>query len=130
MLRVTLWCFASMIAVGLLAAVTQRPFIFPSLGPSALMIFGHPLERVSAPRHVILGHAVGAGSGYLALWATGLIGVQYSTQVNVHRVLALAIALALTALLTIAFHVEHAPAGATTLIVAFGLLRIFWIFCG
>lgn len=41
---------------------------------------------------------------------------------GVYRVIAAAIALALTAGLTILFKVEHPPAGATTLIVALGIL--------
>jgi CBS domain-containing membrane protein len=122
MLRVTLWSFMAMLLTGLLAVATQRPFIFPSLGPSALLIFGHPEARTAAPKHVVFGHAIGAGCGYFALWTTGLLGIEYSAHVSPHRVIALGIALALTAFFTVAFRVEHAPAGATTLIVAFGLL--------
>lgn len=111
-----------MIVFGLAAGVTARPLIFPSLGPSAIMLFAHPLDRLSAPRHVILGHFVGGASGYAALAATGLLGVPFTSSIDAHRILAAAIALGLTAGLMIAFQVEHPPAGATTLIVALGIL--------
>jgi CBS domain-containing membrane protein len=114
--------FVTMLVIGSAATVTQQPFIFPSLGPTALMIFAHPLGRESAPRHVLAGHAIGAASGYVALAITGLLGISFSTTVTTHRVLAAAIALAMTAGLMIVARAEHAPAGATTLIVALGIL--------
>jgi CBS domain-containing membrane protein len=119
---VAFWCFLSMIAVGLAAAVTMRPFIFPSLGPTAIMLFTNPLDRFSSPRNVLVGHAIGAASGYAGLAATGLLGVPLSPHVGFHRVVAAAIALALTAGLMILANAEHPPAGATTLIVALGIL--------
>lgn len=117
-----LWAFCAMLLIGLVADVTQRPYIFPSLGPSAIMMFGRPLRRDSSPRHAILGHGVGALCGYFALGATGLLGVPFSTHVGIARILAAAVALALTSGLTILLSCEHAPAGATTLIVALGIL--------
>lgn len=111
-----------MALVGFLAASTQKPFIFPSLGPSVLTIFGRPLGRQSRLRNVMSGHAIGALCGYAAVWANGLLGVPYSPDITAGRVLAAATALALTALVMRITKLEHAPAGATTLIVAFGLL--------
>lgn len=117
-----LGAFVTMLVIGSAAMVTRQPFIFPSLGPTALMIFAHPLRRDSSPRHVLIGHAIGAGSGYLALLLTGLLGVSFSTTISTHRVVAAAIALGLTAALMTLARSEHAPAGATTLIVALGIL--------
>lgn len=111
-----------MLLVGLAAAVTARPLIFPSLGPTAIMLFTNPLGRLSSPRNVLFGHAIGAASGYAGLAAMGLLDVPLGPQVGIHRVLAAAIALALTAGLMIAANAEHPPAGATTLIVALGIL--------
>ncbi len=111
-----------MMVIGLAAAATARPFIFPSLGPTAIMLFANPLDRFSWPRQVLLGHFIGAASGYAGLAATGLLGVPLSSGVGTQRVLAAAIALALTALLMLLAKAEHPPAGATTLIVALGIL--------
>lgn len=116
------WAFAAMLAIGTAADITQRPYIFPSLGPSAIMLFGHPLRRDSSPSHTIFGHGIGALSGYFALWITGLLGVPFNTHVAGMRIVAAATALGLTCALTILLHAEHAPAGATTLIVALGIL--------
>ncbi len=54
--------------------------------------------------------------------ATGLLGAPFSATLDGHRVLAAAIALALTAALTIAARSEHPPAAATTLIVSLGIM--------
>ncbi|MEO6913355.1 MAG: HPP family protein [Candidatus Baltobacteraceae bacterium] len=116
------WSFAAMILIGLAAEMTQRPYIFPSLGPTAILLFGHPLRKASAPRNVIIGHTIGALSGYFALWITGLLAVPFSTQIDERRIMAAAIALALTSALMILLKSEHAPAGATTLIVALGIM--------
>src|SRR5262249_34722762 len=54
------------------AWATGRPFIFPSLGPSAFsLVLG---EDVPSARRIIGGHAVGIGSGFFAyhLLAAGL----------------------------------------------------------
>lgn len=121
-LRVATWCFVAMMMVGLAAAVTMRPLIFPSLGPTAMMQFSNPLDPNASPRHALIGHFVGAGSGYFALAVMGLLGVPLGAEVGLHRVLAAAIALALTSGLLIFLKAEHPPAGATTLIVALGIL--------
>lgn len=117
-----IWCFVSMVLIGAVAYYTKRPYIFPSLGPTALLLFAHPLQRDSSPRHVLLGHFIGAASGYGALFATGLLAAPYTTDIVSQRILAVAIALGLTAALTTLARSEHAPSGATTLIVALGIL--------
>ncbi|MGH7736818.1 MAG: HPP family protein [Candidatus Tyrphobacter sp.] len=117
-----IWCGIAMVLIGFAALASQRPFIFPSLGPTAIMLFSKPLQRDASPRHIILGHLAGALSGYFALWVTGLIGVSFSPHIDIARVGAAAIALALTAAITLLGKCEHAPAGATTLIVALGIL--------
>jgi CBS domain-containing membrane protein len=111
-----------MIAGGLATALTARPLIFPSLGPTAIMLFSTPLDRNASPRHVLIGHFIGAASGYFGLAVTGLLAVPLSAHVGTNRVIAAAIALALTAGLMLVAKAEHPPAGATTLIVALGIL--------
>lgn len=114
--------FITMLLIGAAAAVTRQPLIFPSLGPTALMIFAHPLRKDSSPRHVLVGHAIGAVSGFAALALTQLIAVPFTSDVTPHRALAAAIALGLTAAAMTLARSEHAPAGATTLIVALGIM--------
>lgn len=116
------WAGAAMLLIGLIADVTRSPFIFPSLGPSAIMLFAHPLRKDSSPRHTVVGHFIGACSGYFALWVTGLLGVGFSLDITPHRAIAGAIAIGLTAGIMILAKSEHAPAGATTLIISLGIL--------
>jgi CBS domain-containing membrane protein len=120
--RTLFWTFVAMVAIGVVAILTRRPFLFPSLGPSAIMLFVDPLGADSSPRHVLVGHFIGAGAGFAALAVTGLLGVPFDPPIRPNRVLAAAIALALTAGLTMATRSEHAPAGATTLIVSLGIM--------
>lgn len=119
------------ISIGLmsaLAVITHSPFIFPSLGPTAFLFFSAPTAPAASPRNTLIGHAIGAGAGYLSLVATGLTMAGPALQVGVTwtRVIAAALSLGLTAGLMMLFRVPHAPAGATTLIVSLGLLRQPW----
>src|SRR5215470_3057901 len=57
--------------LALLALVSRNPFVFPSLGPTAYLLFFSPLAKTSSPRNTILGHAVGLICGYAAFVVTG-----------------------------------------------------------
>ncbi len=51
--------FLTIALLALLAVVTGSPFVFPSLGPTAYLLFIAPLQQNSSPRNTILGHALG-----------------------------------------------------------------------
>src|SRR5690606_2091028 len=64
-----------LIAIGAMAAVayaTREPFVFPSLGPTAFLLFYTPLLPASSPRNTFFGHLIGAAAGYLSLVVFGL----------------------------------------------------------
>ncbi len=110
--------------MAVLAMATKEPFAFPSLGPTAFLLFYQPLAANAAPRSAFFGHLIGVLSGYVALLVFGLAQTAPNLEaVTSARVGALALALALTLALMVWLNVPHAPAGATTLIVATGLLR-------
>jgi CBS domain-containing membrane protein len=116
------------IAIGIMAAaavVTRQPFIFPSLGPTAFLLFSTPTVPAASPRNSVYGHAIGAGAGYLSLVVFGLTDAPpaLSSSVTWSRVGAAALCLGLTSGLMVWLRVPHPPAGATTLIVALGILR-------
>ncbi len=116
------------IAVGIMSAaalVTGEPWVFPSLGPTAFLLFSAPTRAASSPRNAIVGHAIGAAVGYLMLVAFGLTDAApaLATDVTWERVLAAALSLGLTSGFMIWLGVPHAPAGATTLIVSLGILH-------
>lgn len=110
------------------ALVTGAPFIFPSLGPTAFLLFYTPLTPPASPRNTVLGHLVGAGAGYLALVVFGLTAAEpaLASSVTGARIGAAALSLALTSGLMVWWKVPHPPAGATTLIVSLGILREPW----
>jgi CBS domain-containing membrane protein len=116
--------FASIALLGCLAIVTEQPFVFPSLGPTAFLIFSRPGVRDASPRNTILGHLIGALCGYLALVLFGLTNAGPAVIVGftAARTGAAALSLGLTAGLMIWLGVSHPPAGATTLIISLGVM--------
>jgi CBS domain-containing membrane protein len=115
------------ISIGLMAIAalaTGQPFVFPSLGPTAFLLFYTPDAASASPRNTIAGHLIGAAAGYLSLAVFGLLdaGPALSVGVSGTRVGAAALSLGLTAGLMAWLKVPHPPAGATTLIVSLGLL--------
>lgn len=117
-----------LVAIAIMSAVawaTGQPFIFPSLGPTAFLLFYTPTNPAASPRNTILGHAIGATAGYLALVIFGLTNdpPALATAVTGGRIGAAAVSLALTSALMVWFRAPHPPAGATTLIVSLGILR-------
>src|SRR5205807_5761625 len=63
------------ISIGILcglAKVFRTPFIFPSLGATAFLVFFTPTTPAASPRNTLCGHAIGIACGYAALWVTGL----------------------------------------------------------
>jgi CBS domain-containing membrane protein len=119
------------ISIGLmsvLAVITNSPFIFPSLGPTAFLFFYTPTAPSASPRNTIIGHAVGVIAGYLSLVVTGLttVGPALTVGVTWPRVIAAGLSLGLTAGLMVLLKSPHPPAGATTLIVSLGILRQPW----
>ncbi len=115
------------LTIGLLAAVamvSETPFVFPSLGPTALLLFFQPLRPVSSPRNTLCGHAIGILCGYASLWVLGLAHHPPTMVegVNAERVFCAALSLASTGAFMVLFGVSHPPAGATTLIIALGII--------
>lgn len=116
-----------MISIGLMSLValmTGQPFIFPSLGPTAFLLFYSPLQPTACPRNTLCGHLIGVVAGYLSLVIFGLVDAGPALVVGMSwaRVGAAALSLGLTAGVMVWLRVPHPPAGATTLIVSLGLV--------
>jgi hypothetical protein len=107
-----------------LAKLFQTPFIFPSLGALAFLVFFTPTTPAASPRNALCGNAVGIACGYGALWVTGLqhAGPAIDAELSWTRILAVSLALATTGALMILLNVPNPPAAATTMIVALGLV--------
>jgi CBS domain-containing membrane protein len=117
-------CLVAMTVSGLAAYLFRQPFLFPSLGPTAFLIFRTPMAGTASPRNTLIGHGAAIAVGYGTLALFGLRGAPNVLQVGVSpaRIGAATIAVALTSALLILFRSLHPPAGATTLIVSLGLL--------
>src|ERR1700760_3678781 len=107
------------------AYLVKEPLVFPSLGATAFLIFETPMAEVGTPRNTIVGHTVGILAGALSLAIFGLLHSPslYVSGLTFSRVCAMALAVALTGGVLRVLRAAHPPAGATTIIVASGLLH-------
>jgi CBS-domain-containing membrane protein len=116
--------FIAVALLAALAAISHTPLVFPSVGPTAFLLYFMPTAPPASPRNTLCGHAIGIACGYAALWVVGLEHAPSAILEEMHwrRVLAAALSLAATGALMILFRVVHPPAGATTLIVSLGII--------
>ncbi|MBI4564141.1 MAG: HPP family protein [Planctomycetes bacterium] len=77
-----------------------------------------------AARNTLIGHAVGILCGYASLWLMGLTERPSAMVEGVHlqRVFCAALSLEMTGALTTLLDASHPRAGATTLIIALGII--------
>lgn len=117
-----------LVSIGVLSAaamLTGVPLIFPSLGPTAYLLFSDPLGPAAAPRNTLLGHTIGVAAGWGALAVFGLLDASAAEMMSVTppRVAAAATSLAVTSGAMVWLRIPHPPAAATTLIVSLGILH-------
>jgi hypothetical protein len=111
-------------ASGLSGHEVGWPAITAALGPTAYVFAAHPDSEAARWRNAVLGHGVGVAAGLASLavfglWdAAGQAAVGHPTWPEVGAA-TMAICVTLMALELVRSH--HAPAGATSLLVATGL---------
>lgn len=115
---------AGLAVIGLLALVSGQPLLFPSLGPTLMLVLDSPHLPSARPLNALVGHYAGAAAGLAALAVTGLLTAPSALQegVTAPRVAAAALSLGVTAAVLRLVRCPHPPAGATTLIVSLGLM--------
>jgi CBS domain-containing membrane protein len=116
--------FTGLVVAGI-ACLSGSPFIVPPLGATIFLCFVSPHAAISSPRHVLLGHGIGVLCGWGALLLTGALGQPSSITAGCqpHHAFAVALALFGTLLGTQLLRAGHPPAGATTVLVALGLVQ-------
>jgi hypothetical protein len=116
--------FTTIGLLALLALLSGNPFVFPSLGPTAYLLFFSPPDQASSPRSTILGHAIAIVCGDGAFAVAGAGAQPFAAHLGIFwpRILAAALSLSTTAALMILLGMSHPPAGATTLIISLGMI--------
>jgi hypothetical protein len=102
--------FLSVAILAGLALVSHTPFVFPSVGPTAFMLYFTTLAPTASPRNTLCGHALGIACGYASLWLVGLEHAPSAILEELHwrRVLAAAFSLAASGALMVLLGVVHA----------------------
>jgi hypothetical protein len=116
------------LAAGATSLATGQPWLFPALGPTAVLVAtnpGHPTTRFHS---IVLGHLTGLACAWLALLL--LVGdsptLLSGHGMGVARVWASAFAVAGMALVQPSLRAYHPPAAATVLLVTLGVYRTDW----
>ncbi|MBW4053324.1 MAG: hypothetical protein HIU85_18055 [Proteobacteria bacterium] len=55
---------------GVIALMTHHVVLFASLAPTSVMITQQPMLASTRPYNTILGHMIGLGSGFFAVWSS------------------------------------------------------------
>jgi hypothetical protein len=111
---------------GVLGVAMGQLWLFPSLGPTAVMQAHLPEHRASRFYNVVVGHVAGLASAAFAVWACGLAATPSVFQMRVlswPRVVAAGLAIGIAVTLELMLDAQHPPAGSTTLLVALGSFR-------
>lgn len=112
----------AILAIGCFSWITDLPLAFPALGPTAFILFATPMSESAAPRSIVLGHFSGIASGW-AIWhlTSTVVGGPVSMQIGgLAPFVSASLALAVTCGLMIRLSCPHAPACASSLIIALG----------
>ena len=105
---------------------TKQPLIFASLGPTAYELVEQPQLRSARAYNIIVGHLIGLGAGFLAVYvlsAWAAPNVISTGVVSTQRLWAVAIAATLTTLFTLILKAGQPAALATTLLVSLGSMQ-------
>lgn len=114
------------LVTGLIALLAGRPWLLPSLGPTAVLAGEMPAHPISRTWNTTVGHAGGLLAGFAGVLIAGAFNdpvVLVDHVLTPGRVLASVIAIALTVLAGALLRASHPPAAATTLLVSLGSLR-------
>lgn len=117
-----------LLMAGVIAWLSGRPFIFPSLGPTAYVLAFDIMPGANhSGRVVIGGHICGVLGGlfsyHLLVSPNTLMGLAEPVSViGAYLVLGAVAALMTTTFLMLSFNSSHPPACATTLIISLGIL--------
>jgi hypothetical protein len=114
-----------LLVVGALGVLVGRPWLLPSLGPTAVLVADAPAHPSARLWNTVVGHVGGLLAGFLAVAALNAWSAPVPLVDHVLppvRVAAAVLAIVVTVLLGALLRASHPPAAATTLLVALGSL--------
>lgn len=103
-----------------------QPLIFASLGPTAYELVEQPQLRSARTYNIVVGHLIGLGAGFLALYvlhAWAAPNIISAGVVSADRLWAVVIAATLTTFVTLILKAGQPAALATTLLVSQGSMQ-------
>jgi|SRR6185437_12515026 len=115
-----------LLAIAAIGWATKQPLIFASLGPTAYELVEQPQIRSARPYNIVVGHLVGLGAGFLALYllhAWAAPNVIAAGFVTTTRLWAVVVAGVLTTSLNLILKASQPAALATTLLVSLGAMQ-------
>jgi hypothetical protein len=113
------------LVAGVAGWAAHQPLVFASLGPTAYELIETPHRRSAEPYSILMGHGVGVGAAYVALWLTGAwrVAAVSAAGVPLERVWCATVAAALTVLGTLVANARQPAAIASCLLIALGMLQ-------
>jgi CBS-domain-containing membrane protein len=119
-----LMCLVVLAMAGCVGLLLHQPWLFPSLGPTAMLFFESPEQDSARPLNTLVGHVVGILVGLGCLWLFGMSGAPPAPVggLTPGYVAAGALSVAVTTFALTMLRRPHPPAGASTLIVSLGIL--------
>jgi hypothetical protein len=112
-----------LLIVGIAGLLVGRPWLLPSLGPTAVLQAENAAHPSARAWNVVIGHLGGLAAGFIGVFlfrAADAPVVLTDKVLAPERVGAAVVAIALTVLLGVLTRASHPPAAATTLLVALG----------
>jgi hypothetical protein len=114
------------LALAAIGWATNQPVIFASLGPTAYELVEQPQLPSARAYNVIVGHLIGLGAGFLAVYlfnAWAAPNVIATGVVSAQRMWAVVISAALTTFTSLLLKAGQPAALATTLLVSLGAMQ-------
>lgn len=116
---------------GVIALITHHVILFASLAPTSVMITQQPMLASTKPYNTIVGHMVGLGAGFFAVWVLGIASqpsIFAAHMVSGPRVCAAVLSIAIAMEAELLLKARHPPAASTTLLAALGSFRPDWTY--
>jgi CBS-domain-containing membrane protein len=117
-------CIVILAVSGAIGLALRQPWLFPSLGPTVILMLESPTDPSARLENTLVGHLVAVVVGLGSLVLCGLYGQPSAPTAGLspRYVIAGVLSVTVTMLVLMALHRPHPPAGATTLLVSLGIL--------